>query len=263
MIDYSFPLEELEYYLLILVRVSCFIFAAPFFSMNNTPVRIRIGLSCFVAYVVYIAVSPHVYPQYDTLFQYAAIIIEEATIGLLIALGAQFCMMIVTFAGHFIDIEIGFSMATQLDPTTKQNTTLTGLLYQYTFTLIFIITGMYQYLLAALADTFRLIPIGQAQFIINDIYDALLDFLADYMIIGFRIALPVFCCMLLLNGILGIMAKVSPQMNMFAVGLQLKILVGLGVIFLTVGLLPDAANFIFENMKQVMTIFVRAMGGEA
>ena len=101
MIDYSFPLEELEYYLLILVRVSCFIFAAPFFSMNNTPVRIRIGLSCFVAYVVYIAVSPHVYPQYDTLFQYAAIIIEEATIGLLIALGAQFCMMIVTFAGHF------------------------------------------------------------------------------------------------------------------------------------------------------------------
>lgn len=54
---------------------------------------------------------------------------------------------------------------------------------------------------------------------------------------------------MILNCILGIMAKVSPQMNMFAVGMQMKIMVGFVVLFLTVSLLPSVANFIFTEMK--------------
>ena len=65
--------------------------------------------------------------------------------------------------------------------------------------------------------------------------------------------------MILLNAILGILAKVSPQLNMFAVGIQLKILVGIGVLFLTMSMLPDAAGFVFDQMKRVMVSFVEAM----
>ena len=84
-------------------------------------------------------------------------------------------------------------------------------------------------------------------------------FLGDYVVIGFRIVLPVFCSILLLNAVLGVLAKVSPQMNMFAVGLQLKILVGLSVIFFTAGLLPGAADFVFREMEQMIVSFVGAM----
>ena len=84
-------------------------------------------------------------------------------------------------------------------------------------------------------------------------------FMGDYVLIGFRIMLPIFCAMLMLNAILGIMAKVSPQMNMFAVGVQLKIIVGLTVLFLTTGLLPFAADMIFEEMKKMMVLFVQGM----
>ena len=65
--------------------------------------------------------------------------------------------------------------------------------------------------------------------------------------------------MLLLNAVLGIMAKVSPQMNMFAVGLQLKVLVGLCVLFITVRMLPGIADFIYTEMKQMMVAFVQSM----
>ncbi len=56
-------------------------------------------------------------------------------------------------------------------------------------------------------------------------------YMGDMFVIAFRIILPVFACIMILNCILGIMAKVSPQMNMFAVGMQMKIMVGFVVLF--------------------------------
>lgn len=261
MVEFSFPMQELEYFLLILVRVSCFIFAAPFFGTTGVPRRVKAGFSVFVAYLIYGAISVHVYPPYETLLEYAGLVIKEAITGLIIALGAQFCFMIVSFAGHLIDAEIGFAMASLMDPTTRQQTSVSGLYLQYTFMLLFIMSGMYQYLITALAETFTLIPVGQAQFILYDLYQAFLKFMADYLIIGFRICLPVFCTILVMNGLLGVMAKVSPQMNMFSVGLQLKTLAGLGVLYLTTSLLPSAAGFIFDQMKRMIVTFVMAIGG--
>ena len=83
--------------------------------------------------------------------------------------------------------------------------------------------------------------------------------MSDYIKIGFRICLPVFAVMLLLNAVLGIMARVAPQMNMFSVGMQLKVLVGLCVIFLTIGMMPSISNIIFREMKVLITTFVDVM----
>ena len=260
MIDVAFPIEELEFYLLILVRVSCFVFAAPFFSQNGVPRPVKVTFSIFTAYLLYSATLVHEMPEYSTLFQYAGIVIKEAVTGLLVGLGAQFCFMIISFAGHMVDTEIGFAMASLMDPTTRQQTTVTGMYLQYAFMLIFLLGGMYRYLLSALAETFILIPVGQAQFFLNRLNDSFLTFMTDYIVIGFRICLPVFCTILIVNGLLGIMAKVSPQMNMFAVGLQIKVFAGLGVLLLTTSLLPTAADFIFVQMKRVIVMFVKAMG---
>lgn len=90
-------------------------------------------------------------------------------------------------------------------------------------------------------------------------YDTVIGFTANYFIIGFRIALPVFGTIILLNCVLGIMAKVAPQMNMFAVGMQLKVMTGLFVIFVTMSLLPIIANFIFDQMKSMLTQMMRGM----
>ena len=63
----------------------------------------------------------------------------------------------------------------------------------------------------------------------------------------------------LLNAVLGVLAKVAPQMNMFAVGIQLKVLVGLSVLFFTASILPGIADFIFEEMKRMIISFVEGM----
>ncbi|MBQ8246789.1 MAG: flagellar biosynthetic protein FliR [Lachnospiraceae bacterium] len=259
MIDFTFPIEELEYFLLIMTRVTCFIYIAPFFSMQNTPNRVKIGLGFFISILLYYMTEPHVYPMYDTLLDMATLILKEAAAGLLIGLGANLCTSIVLFAGRVIDMEMGFAMANQMDPTTREQATLTGVYYQNMVMLLMLITGMYQYFISALAETFILIPVGMVQFNFDKILSSFIQFLGDYMIIGMRICLPVFCTVMLLNAILGILAKVAPQMNMFAVGIQLKVITGLTVLFVTVGVLPDAANLIFTQMKRMVVAFVEGM----
>ncbi len=256
MIHYSFSIYDLEYFLLILVRVSCFVFVAPFFSMRNTPARVRIGISFFTAILLYQALTPAEGIVYSTVTEYAVIVMKEAVVGLLIGFAANICTTIVNFAGSIADMETGLSMVTLMDPTSRESTSITGVLYQYVLMFMMIATGMYRYLFGALADTFVLVPVNGAVFRSEALMQSMVEFLGEYVIIGFRIVLPIFCAVLLLNAVLGVLAKVSPQMNMFAVGIQLKILVGLSVLFLTAGMLPGIADLVFGEMKRMIVSFL-------
>ena len=259
MIDYSFSIYDLEYFLLILVRVSCFVYVAPFFSMKNTPANLRVAISFFTSLLLYQALTPAEAVTYSSLAGYTVIVLKEALVGLLIGLAANICTSIVNFAGSIADMETGLSMVTLMDPTSRESTSITGALYQYVLMLMMIATGMYRYLFGALADTFILIPVNGAVLRADSLVDSMLEFLSDYVIIGFRIVLPIFCSILLLNAVLGVLAKVAPQMNMFAVGIQLKVLVGLSVLFLTAGMLPGIGDFVFDEMKRMIHSFVGGM----
>lgn len=260
MIDYTFSLEELEYFLLILVRVTCFIYVAPFFGLNNVPKRVKIGLGFFVSIVLYhVASVPHVRLSYQTVWGYGVIVMKEALTGLLIGFDAQLCTSIVNFAGRLMDMNIGLSMVNMMDPTTRENTSVSGVFLQYITMLILLITGMYQFLLKALADSYHLIPISDAIFRSDKLTESLVRFMGEYITIGFRIALPVFAAIIILNAVLGILAKTAPQMNMFSVGIQLKILVGLTVMFFTVSMLPAATEFIFKEMRMIVTAMMEGM----
>lgn len=259
MINYVFTYADLEYFLLIFTRVTCFIFVAPFFSMNNTPRTVKVVLGFFVSLLVFFTLAPHEAVEYQTLLGYAVIVMKEAITGFIIGFGANLCSSIVSFAGHIIDMETGLAMVTMMDPTTRESASISGVFYQYVITLMLIVSGMYQYLLKALADTFTLIPVNGAVFRSDSLTVSMIRFMSEYIIIGFRICLPIFAVMIMLNVVLGVLAKVSPQLNMFAVGIQFKILTGLAVLFLTVGMLPLAANFIFDQMKRIIVSFVEGM----
>ena len=232
MVQYSFSLENFEIFILILVRVSCFVYIAPFYGMSNVPNQVKIGLSAMIALLVS---------------------------GLLIGLAANVCNSIILFAGNIIDMDIGLSMATEFDPINNAQVTLTGNLYNYFILMLLVVTDMHHYILRAFVDAFTVIPVNGQVFDWEHLMRSMTTYMGDMFVIAFRIILPVFACIMILNCILGIMAKVSPQMNMFAVGMQMKIMVGFVVLFLTVSLLPSVANFIFTEMKKLMVLFIEGM----
>lgn len=258
MVNYSFDILKLEYFLLILVRISTFVYIAPFYGRREVPGRVKAGLSAFIAILLFYTI-PLQEAEYTSEIGYAILVLREGITGLLIGFSANICNSIILYAGTIIDMDIGISMATIFDPSTGTEVALTGNMYNYFLLLLLITSNMYQYILRAFIDSFSLIPLGGAVFDMNSLLGSMTKYMADLFIIAFRIVLPVFACIMILNAVLGIMAKVAPQMNMFAVGIQLKLLVGLAVLFITVFMLPDIANFVFKEMRELMIEIIKGM----
>lgn len=246
----TFTIENFEFYLLILVRITGFIFTAPFFSLRNVPVRVKAGLSIFLAAILFYTVDYNS-PEYIGIIGFAALVIKEALVGAIMGFFANIAYNIIAFSGQLIDMEIGFSMVNQMDPVTNIQTTITANLYGYLILIIMIITNMHHYFLRAIIDSFQVIGIGKATFNPN-MYQLMVQFMTDYFIIGFRIVLPVFASILVVNTILAILSKIAPQMNMFVIGIQVKIVVGLIVLAVVIELIPSVADFIFREMKTLL-----------
>lgn len=258
MLNYTFSLVDFELLILILVRISCFVYAAPFYGMSNVPSRVKIGLSCFISILIFSSVDQSEV-AYTGMIGYAVIVLKEGITGLLMGFAANICNSIILFAGNIIDMDIGLSMAQEFDPMTKTQVTITGNLYQYFILLLMVVTDMHHYILRALMDSYVVIPVNGQVFDWDSLAGSMVTYMTDLFVIGFRIVLPIFACIMVLNCILGIMSKVAPQMNMFAVGIQMKLLVGLTVLFLTVSLLPGIADFIFTEMKRMIVSMIEGM----
>jgi len=258
MIDYAFTVDNFEYWLLILVRVSCFVFIAPAIGQQGIPNQVKIGLSFFVSVLLYNVVArPEL--NYESVVGYAVVVLKEGITGLLIGFAANICNSILLFAGNVIDMDIGLSMATQFNPDMGTESTLTGSLYYYLVLLLLISSNLHTYLMRAIADSFTVIPIAGQNFSWDHLLSAMTRFMGDVFVIGFRIFLPFFVCIMILNCVLGVMAKVAPQMNMFSIGMQLKVLVGLIVLYLIIYLLPYVADYIFTEIKTMVKLIAEGM----
>ena len=155
-------------------------------------------------------------------------------------------------------MEIGFAMVTMYDPVFKVDTSVTGNLYNYFVIILLLVNDFHHYFLRAFVDAFKVVPIGRAVISANTV-NVITYFLGNYFMIAMRLMLPIYATMLLVNVVLGVMAKVAPQMNMFVVGIQLKLLGGLVVMILMMSMLPGVANYITKEMQDVFLRAVEAL----
>lgn len=260
MVSYAFTYDNLLYALLILARIASFVAVAPLIGGNNTGVSnaVKVAFAVFFSAMLY-GVVPRAALDYDSVFGYSVIVLKEVFCGIAIGLAAQLCMQVTSFAGHIVDMMSGLSMVTQMDPTSGNQVTITGTIYNQVIMAMLVVSGMYRYLFMAIADSYAWVPVNGAVFHEQAIVLSMFDFLKNFFIIGFRVALPVFLVTFTINIVLGVLAKVAPQMNMFSVGIQIKILTGMAILYLSARMLGAAADFILRNMRILMEQFIRAM----
>ena len=258
MVELNFSLINYEYILLILVRIASFVYIAPFFSEKGVPAQTKIGLSFFTALILY-QVVPQPELEYAGVIGFAIAVLKEGITGLLIGFAAYICNSIVVFAGNIIDMDIGLSMAQAFNPDMNLQMTATGNLYFYLIFAFMLASNVHHYILEAICDSFYVIPIGGVIFEWDSLVLSMTTYMIDLFVIAFRIFLPIFAVIMIMNVVLGIMAKVAPQMNMFSVGIQLKVLVGYTVLFLVIFLFPSIANMVFEEMQKMVVLFIEGM----
>lgn len=253
--DLTISTLTLEAFLLVLVRTGTFISVAPLFSHRSINVRLRVLTAACISLAIFSAMDISL-PVYSSVFGYTLLILKEAAVGLSLGFVARLVMATITMAGEFIDRETGFTMSTNFDPSTGAMVTITAELYDKMIYLIIIITGMHHYILRAIAQTFDIIPVGNVNINYGSIYITVIEFMSQYFYIGFMIAMPIFIAMTILNVILGVLSKSSPQMNMFAIGMQMKVMVGLFSLTLVIVFIPSIANVLMDKMRTMLGILL-------
>ncbi|NGP44112.1 flagellar type III secretion system protein FliR [Bacillaceae bacterium SIJ1] len=247
-------------FLLILARVASFFTVLPLFSYRNVPVIYRVGLSLIISWMmVYTSGSPNI--QVDA--SYITFLLQEIMIGLALGLIAYILLSAFQIAGGFIDFQMGFAVANVIDPQTGAQSPLVGQ-YLYTFSLLFLLSvDAHHMLLDGIYYSYQLLPLGLEGLAIDDgqaIHLIVLAFARMFMI-ALQMAIPVVGCLFLVDVALGIMARTVPQMNVFVVGLPLKILVSFIMLFIVMPAFFMLADELFDLLLTTMRNVMQALEG--
>jgi flagellar biosynthesis protein FliR len=160
------------------------------------------------------------------------------------------------YAGRVAGVHIGFGLANVVDPVTQEQNTLIDQLQGMMVLVLFFILGGHRMLLVALGQSFHLIPIGQAALPIPAA-EGMIRLFCQVIVLGVQIAAPVLASVFLTEAVIGILSRGVPQLNIFTVGLALRIVVGLLVLMATlpvfVGLMKRALAEIPIELHGLLT----------
>lgn len=245
---------------LIFFRIGGIFLPVPIFSSNNIPSQVKVGLIVMLSLVMvpitFEQFNPNLITTFAALTYYC---ISEFVIGVSYGLISSVFINAVYVAGAIIDMNIGLSIISVISPQDEQEIPVSANLLYLLGVMIFLATDMHHVLIRGIMDSFRILPIGTGVF---DFSGALLfnDYIQTSLIIGFQLSAPFILTMLILDVILGLLSKAMPSMNIFVLGMPLKILIGLILYLILMPYYGNQMKELFVTMFQMMNEYMRGMG---
>lgn len=245
-------LQKYEIFLYVFVRTSGVFLISPFFSSQNIPNGLKVGLVTSMSFLLALVVPiPEVMGN-----SLLILIIQELMVGLIIGFIGYLFFTSFYVMGQIIDMKIGFAMVNVIDPQSKVQVPLMGNFYYTIAFLLLLGVNGHHMIISALVDSYEFIPIGSFVFDEN-MLNLIISGLVKAFEIGFKLSTPIVACIFLTDLILGVMARTIPQMNVFVVGMPLKLLVGLLVIIIGMSSFVGATEKIFDIIVNDLYKFLR------
>ena len=250
---------SVELFFLVFIRVTGMFVVSPIFGRQSMPVYYKVGFSFFIALIVANS-TPIVVPStYGTMMEFAFFCVREFVVGACIGFIPYLMFSAIYIAGQLIDMKIGFSMVNILDPVNNIQIPVTSNFYYIICMLMFISVNAHHMLILAVSRSYGFVPLGRLN-VDGALITALIRLFADVFIVGFQIAAPIVFTTLLADVSLGVISKAMPQMNVFMVGMPLKILVGVIVMIVTLPAMMAILGRLFGNIGLETANFMRGLG---
>ncbi|MBL7999641.1 MAG: flagellar biosynthetic protein FliR, partial [Candidatus Kapabacteria bacterium] len=231
---------------LLFVRVTALMFSGPVFGSLGVEPQVKVFLSAMLALVMTMAYSGSQPPITLDAWGIIPLALKEIMVGSIIGYSASLIMNAARFAGGILDFEIGFQTALLFDANAGVPTLL-GELKSMMITMIFLFLNGHHFLIESIFASAQIIPIDG--FVMGkNALDMIVRIVTVTMIVAVKIASPVLVALFLTNLSLALLSRVAPQMNIFALSMHVKIVVGLLSLFVSVPL-------IVLLMKHVLGIF--------
>ncbi len=243
-----FLIDNTYLFLLILIRYLGLFIITPLFSSSVVLNRIKVGLALLLTVVSFPVLQNLYSPQLpESVIIIVGEVLREVSIGILFGFTVLLIFSAVQLAGKLIDLRMGFRIANELDPVTGISAPIMGQFKNILATLTFLVINGHLILIRSLFATFDIIPPGKTVFE-NLTWQFMFRSSADLFIIGFQIALPIVGTVFMIDILLGFLARTVPQMNIFIVGLPVKIIAGFIVLLLSLHVSIYFYRNMFENM---------------
>ncbi|MBZ4644133.1 MAG: flagellar biosynthesis protein FliR [Deferribacteres bacterium] len=242
------------FYFLIFIRVSGIIFTAPFFGSTIIDSRLKIFLSLIMSILIFYLVPKINFDNITTLLL-ILVILKELLIGIMIGILGRFLFVGVQFGGQIIGFQMGFGVVNILDPQTNSQISIIAQFQNIVMILIFLSIGGHRLIIEAIVQCFKIVPLGT--FVIPEhSYMFLVKTFSEIFVIALKIVAPVFVTLIITHVIMGIIARLVPQINILIVGFPIQIAAGLIVIIFSMTYFYSVFEIITHDFfKNVLTIF--------
>jgi len=249
-------------FLLIFCRITSFFVVVPVLSSRNVPVMFKIGLSLFISFIVFSTIGLKQPIVIDG--QYVLMIMREMLVGILLGFLGYIFFTVVQTAGSFMDMQIGFSMASVIDPLTGVSTPMLGNLKYMVAILLFLSFDGHHLFIRAIMDSYNWIPLSNQLFdriYSGQISDFLFQSFSKMFYLAFQLAAPVIAALFLTDLGLGLLTRVAPQFNIFVIGAPLKMILGLTLLMFLFPELIGQFQSLFSSMFDYMEKLLQLISG--
>lgn len=241
--------------LLLFVRLSASLLLTPIFSIAQVPVHIRVVflLALSGVLVANLQFGPAQMP--GTLAGLILAGLHEVVIGALLAFGLFAAFGVFLLGGRVLDFQMGFGVANLIDPATQTQGPLVGTILNVAAVATFFLLDGHHMLIRGIAFSLEQAPLGQGLDKLQ--IDVVVAQFGRMFVYGLMLVAPAVFAILLLDVGLAVAARTMPQVNIFIVGLPLKILLGSVVLALSFNYISPLLRKIFESLfrywEQVLT----------
>lgn len=240
---------------LILMRMAGCIGLNPIFGRKNIPATVRSGFIMILTLVVY-GITPPIVVDTGNVIGYAVLLLKELAVGMVLGMVFHFLTAAIIFAGSIIDYQMGMSMATIFDAQSNSNATVTANLLNYMFALCFLTTDAHLAVLRIFMTSAEIVPYGSVS-LGPEVASAALTFFCEFITLIFRLAMPMLVIQILVECGVGILMKTIPQINVFVVNIQIKMLVGFIVLvmlfFPMADFMLETLDMLIQSLKEMLT----------
>lgn len=231
------------------LRILAVLTSVPVFSSRAFPVRAKIGFAFLVAVVVQASLPERPIVGFNDP-QALGVAIQQIGVGLSLGFAVRVVFATVELAGEVVGFQMGLNFAAFFDPLINAQSSAVARFFGQMTSLMFLAMNGHLLVLLAVSRSFEVFPIDQ-NFLETLKHVKLHRLGADLFASALWIALPMIGMLMFANLALGIISRVAPQMNIFAVGFPITLLVGLIGIALTLPMLDQPFMVIMERTIEV------------
>lgn len=247
---------QLTLFLFVTARMSGFILFSPIFGRANITAAFRSGMTLVLSIFV-TSVSEQQPAEPSGVMEFMILMVLEMAVGFILGMAVNFFFYIPSLAGSMIDTQMGMTMNQMYDPGASANLSVTGQLLNILMLLLFFAGGGHLTMLRLFLTSEQIVPYGQVSIGLSA-YHLMLELFVECTVLAVKLCMPILVAELISQVGMGVLMKVIPQINVFAINIELKVIVGLALLLVLIipysEFLLQVEMTMLDSLHEILTL---------